>query len=493
MEQKYLIRIAVLTLILIGFYFIYSYFFLFSNNNEEISQEQINENIESILGNLNSLENLNNIDARNGFWYASGNGLEGEGIFYFSLLNMAKSNFSESELIDFYEQIKESRIIPREGMRFVREEELPDPMQFYNGIHSFSSRVDSKMVKINLENKFSSNDYTSEDLWKLEYLSGLEGNYSERDELNARNCVEFGERCVDSNINIKIIGKVVDGGDNPIQSAKVEILSKDDAGFVFTDKDGLFEISTEVKELEKVRLKAYKRNFSDGISSFVVLNKDKSEYISDKIILESPIEIVTIDNVFKTITGKRNFIKDGNVFIVKTDQSVYEIPFNSLLKSDGTMYSGEMDVYLYEFTKETMPDSLAAVDTFDQVIGYAGNLMETFGMPYIQFFTPKGEELQVKKSNPIGIIYQIFHMKELYSASDKTHDPVTKEDIELLVDISSQRSGYPIDRQFLIDTRLFNFPAWWVFDRDAGIWNNEGMRVLNTDGLIETIFYTTRD
>lgn len=492
LERKHWIRILVLAIVLVGFYFTYTYLYLTDRGTKEISQEQINENISNILGDLNSLGILSGIDARNGFWYVTQNSTGDESIFYFSLLDMAKKNLSEVELDNLYEQIRKSRVLSRENMRSVPESELPNRIQFHNSIHSFSSRQDSKTVKTYLKEKISLDNYVSDDLWKLEYLSGFEGNYDERDRLRERNCIEFGERCAKDDISIEIKGKVVDGKDNPIQSVKIEILGKENIGFVFTDRNGLFEISTKAKDMEKIRLKASKRNFSEGISSFVVLSKNKNEYISEKIILESPIDIITINNVQGTITGNKNSIKEGNVFVVKTDQSIYEIPFSSLLKADGNVYLGEIDVYLYEFTKETLPNSLAAVDTFDQIVGYAGNLMETFGMPYIQFFTPNGEELKVKKSNPIFIKYQIFHMRDLRNALDKTHDPVTKEDMDLLVEISEQRDGYPIDRQFLIDTKLFNFPAWWVFDRDTGVWNNEGMRVLNKGGLIETIFYTTR-
>ena len=491
MKQKYLIRIAALILILTGFYFTYSYFFLSNSGKKEIGQEQIGKNIENILESLSFIENLGDIDARNGFWYESSDMFGEGGVFYFSLLDIAKKNLSESELDNLYRRIKESRTISRNNMRFVPEKELPDRMQFYNGIYSFSSRRDSKIIKEDLDNKLSANDYKAGDLWKLEYLAGLEGNYKERDRLRARNCEEFGERCANENINIKIKGIVADGKNNPIQSAKVEILGKDNANFVFTDKDGLFEIPAEVKDMEKIRIKASKRNFSEGVSSFVTLSKDKNEYFVDAIILESPIEIITINTARKTITGRENYIKDDNTFVVKTKQSIYEISFNSLLAQNGATYLGEIDVYLYEFTKETMPDSLRAVDTFDQVMGYAGNLMETFGMPYIQFFTPDGQELQVKKRNPINLKYRIFHMKDLFEDSYGTHKPFTKNDMKLLIDISKGRDGYPIDRQFLINNGLFNFPAWWVFDRNAGVWNNEGMRVLDMDGLIETIFYTT--
>ena len=222
MKQKYLIRIAALILILIGFYFTYSYFFLSNGGKKEIGQEQIGKNIENILESLSFIENLGDIDARNGFWYESSDMFGEGGVFYFSLLDIAKKNLSESELDNLYRRIKESRTISRNNMRFVPEKELPDRMQFYNGIYSFSSRRDSKIIKEDLDNKLSANDYKAGDLWKLEYLSGLEGNYKERDRLRARNCEEFGERCANENINIKIKGIVADGKNNPIQSAKVE-------------------------------------------------------------------------------------------------------------------------------------------------------------------------------------------------------------------------------------------------------------------------------
>jgi hypothetical protein len=71
---------------------------------------------------------------------------------------------------------------------------------------------------------------------------------------------------------------------------------------------------------------------------------------------------------------------------------------------------GDIDIYLYEFDNRTIPASLANIDTFDQVMGYAGNLMKSFGMPYIQFFTTDGKELFVQKSNPMALTYTIANM-----------------------------------------------------------------------------------
>lgn len=493
MEQKYIIRIAIVVLVLAVFYFVYSAFFLVPVPAGEITQEQIDENTEEILKGLSSVEKLKDINPTSGFWYAVKDINGEEDVYYFSLLNMAEKNLSSGDLNEFYELLDESRIVERGGIQFVPEDDLPEDMQFHNDIYSFNIEQSSHTTKAILEKKIRDDDYTSEDLWRLGYLYELEGNYERRNELNRLNCEIFGERCVNENISIIVSGRVIDGDGSPIQSAEVEVLSKDSATSALTNQNGTFEIVVSAKEMEKLRIKASKRNFSDGVSSFVVLSGNRKEYTTDSIVLESAIKIITIDNSHKTITGEGNYIKNGDTFVVETNQSIYEIPLDALVKEDGSVYSGEADIYLYEFTNETMPESLAAVDTFDDVVGYAGNFMQTFGMPYVQFFTPERKELHIHKSNPINLKYQIVHMEDLYTGSYNIYKPLTVSDMELLVAISNERSGYPIDRRFLIDANLFNFPAWWVFDRTTGVWNNEGMRVLNTDGLIETIFYTIRD
>ncbi|HBA45346.1 TPA: hypothetical protein DEG21_01705 [Patescibacteria group bacterium] len=60
-------------------------------------------------------------------------------------------------------------------------------------------------------------------------------------------------------------------------------------------------------------------------------------------------------------------------------------------------------------------------------------------MPYIQFFDENENEVFVKKSNPIILTNQIYHMKELYENYDKIYEPITKEDMKKLVEVSKQK------------------------------------------------------
>jgi hypothetical protein len=177
---------------------------------------------------------------------------------------------------------------------------------------------------------------------------------------------------------------------------------------------------------------------------------------------------------------------------VTTPNSTYEIPQGAVVDASGKSYQGPIDIYLYEFTKGNPPESLMQVDTFDAVMGFAGDLMKTFGMPYIQFFTQEGVELHVMKSKPMVLTYRIADMEALRTNHDQIYSELTERDMQLLVE-ASRGNPYVVDREFLINNQLLRFPAFWVFDRKRGVWDNVGVSVLDTQGTISTIFYTIRD
>jgi hypothetical protein len=173
---------------------------------------------------------------------------------------------------------------------------------------------------------------------------------------------------------------------------------------------------------------------------------------------------------------------------------MYEIPSNALVYEDGTPYQGEVDVYLYEFSQGNIPDGLIQVDTFDEVRGFAGDLMKTFGMPFIQFFSIDGEELHILSDNPMVLTYKIANMSSLRENTLAIYGSLTDADMQFLVKSSlNSKEKYPIDRDFLISNQLLKFPAFWVFDRYAGVWDSVGVSVLDTAGTIRTEFYTIKN
>ncbi len=454
-----------------------------------LSVEQIAENRERLTHALMSDAGVSLPDVLRGFWYRyiDDNGIEQ--VAFLNINELAEKDITAWQVGNVANIVKDSQVLSRDMMQIVSVANMPDEYRFHNQL--YKANKDDGFIKgrEELEKRIASGEYSQEDLFKLGYIYEIEGKYDLRDALNERGCTEFNYRC-DKALRVTIEGRVVDGDGMPLQSATVSVLSASGLS-TKTNENGEYKLDISVRKMEKVRIKAHKRNFSDGIANTVVITSGKKRYIMDDISLVSPLKIITLNNALNTITGDANSYSNG-VFTIQTPQSVYKIAKNSIVHENGDAYLGEMEVYLYEFTRDTAPESLLAVDTMDDVVGYAGDLMKSFGMPYIQFFTPEGEELHVLKSNPMKIRYTIYHMNELYNNTDGIYTALTREDMEQLV-FASLGGNYPIDREYLIRNNLLQFPAFWVFDRSVGVWENVGINVITADGLIESIFYTIND
>jgi len=495
MQKRIFITILVFVALFVSVgYFVYTAWvahLLVSRPTTEIflSGERVAENRKRIIRSLTESTGVSMQDALRGFWYKfiDENGIEQ--VAFLNASDLANRDITQWQIDNISKIVRNSDISERDTMKVVNIADMPDEYQFHNTLYKVEKDGSFIKGKEVLEKRITSGTYTKDDLFKLAYIYELEGKYTLRDEFNDRNCKEFGERC-EKTLRILVSGKVVDMDGMPVQLATLSVLSAGNIS-VQTNKDGIYTIEVPIRKMEKIRVRAHKRNYSDGIANAVAITVGKKKYVMDNIILASPLKIVTIDNKLNTITGDINTYKDG-VFTIKTPQSTYSIPTNSIVHKGGSVYNGEMEVYLYEFTRDTAPESLLEVDTMDQVMGYAGDLMKSFGMPYIQFFTPDGEELHVLKSNPMTIQYKIYHMDRLTSGADHIYRPLTELDMQTLVN-ASRAEGYPIDRKYLIENNMLQFPAFWVFDRTVGVWESIGIKVLTTDGLIESLFYTLND
>lgn len=424
-----------------------------------------------------------------GFWYTYVDAEGNEHVLFFD--PAVQGALSDDELLQLTEILGKSRITEKSSMRVVPAEELPSALRFHNAIYSFGARGKTTLdMKRALVQKSTSGAANADDLFQLSYLQELEGNYRERDRLDRENCSRFKERCADAS-RLTVKGRVVDDKGAPVQGARVEIVSRPDAVPASTDSQGFYRLETGAKAMEKLRLRASKRNYSDGNESISVVSGDLKIVAVDDIVLESPLTVVTVDFAKKTITGAGNRITERGA-VVTTPNSTYEIPPDAIVTANGSRYRGTIDIYVYEFTKDNPPESLLNVDTFDEIMGYAGDLMKTFGMPYIQFFAEDGTELHVRKSNPMVLTYRIPEMDALRENEDGIYEPLTDDDMELLV-AASVGQPYRIDREFLINNHLLRFPAFWVFDRKRGVWDNVGVTVVDTQGTIRTTFYTIRD
>ena len=455
---------------------------------------QVEQNRAKLTSAVGRLSNVSGRDLLNGFWLTYSDQYGNEHVFFFDPGQLAQEDLTDQDIQALTDAIRSGQVSSRDGMRAVANADLPQPLQFHNLLYSFGTAGTTSLeAEAALQKKVDDKTANSNDLFDLSYVAELNGNYAQRDALNAQNCAQFGERCADS-MMILLKGRVIDAKGDAVQGATVEIVSRPSTPAGVTDATGAYTITMGAKEMEKVRVRGSKRNFSDGYANVLVMTSGVKSYHVDDITLESPIQIVTIDYTKGTVTGGGNtYAKDGTVTI-HTSQSTYQIPKGAIVGKDNRPYTASpVDVYLYEFTKGNPPTSLMQLDTFDQVVGYAGNLMKTFGMPYIQFFSQKdGTELDVLRSNPMVLTYKIADMDALRNNTDHIYRPLTDADMRLLVQ-ASVGQPYQIDRQFLINNQLLAFPAFWVFDRRRGVWDNVGVSVLDIQGTIQSLFYTVRD
>jgi hypothetical protein len=496
LSQRIVFPILMSAILIAGGYTGYLYYRNFSlirqqQTAEREYNERIAQNKLELIEALRSDGRLFVRDIEEGFWYTYIDEYGNAHVAYFDINRLAHMNLSAEELAQMRAQVASSSLASKTSVRSLTDEELPDDQQFHNTIYTIRTDNSFILAKDSLEKLLADGVYDADTLWKLAYIYELEGRYAERDTLAQKSCAEFNVRCIAESFRVSVVGSVVDNSGSPIQGATVSIISRDNTTSIVTGVDGTFAIPIDAHELEKVRVRAHKRNHSEGIASAVIVSQGTPALDVGPISLSAALGVVTIDPVAGTVTGANNKLI-GEKFILATENSRYEIPRNAIVRRDGTQYMGPIDVYLYEFDQETVPTGLTEVDTFDDVLGFAGSLMQTFGMPYIQFFAQDGEELHVLKSNPMKLTYTISEMESLRNDELGFYGKLTDDDMEKLVK-DSRAGEYVVDRDYLIENEMLRFPAFWAFDRIRGVWDNIGVNVLDVNGTLETRFYTLRD
>lgn len=330
-------------------------------------------------------------------------------------------------------------------------------------------------------------------VWKTEllsYLYDLKWNYSKANDKRDGLCKQEKSLC-EKDKKMTFYGKVVDQNGQGLENIDIELLN-DQSISSKTDKDWNYKLVFEFYPFSHLRLKASAKWFSDWFQTISYNTYKDPQWIKEE---ERNFTLRKYDAnyIIDSKTSNHEIEKDGKTFYeFKSKQSKYFVPKDGLVNKDLKKWQGKkVWVYLYEFTKWDNVDNLTNVDSFSAVSWYVWNLMKTFGMPYIQFIDlDSGEELFVAKSNPMILQNTIYHMKELYENYDKIYEPITDEDMQFLVDQSLKNEWYPINYKFLIENDMLRWPAWWSLDREKGIWENVGMKVLSVDGLVELPYYS---
>lgn len=426
-----------------------------------------------------------------GFWYITTDQYGNQSVAYFDLNQWSdQSGLTEAEIEALAQQVASSSVLNKGSIQAVPANELPSDLQFHNELYSGNLQPGQfAETQGTLEIAYRNGAATADQLWELSYMYELQGDYADRNAVDAADCTQYRQRC-DGTIPVVLNGAVYDEAGNPVQGASVTVLDDTSVAPVLTNDMGEYTIKLSALPLEKLRVSAVKRNYTNGVASAIILNANTTDYTLDPIQLASPILIVTLDTRKHTVSDPSDTANADGSFVLTDGTSTYDIPAGAIVHDSGTPYEGQLDAYIYEFTRETVPASLVTLDTFDQVKGYAGNLMQSYGMPYIQFFAPSGEELDVVSSNPMLLTFNIPSMPILESPQDP-YGAVTSSELQQLVQASqADPGGFPITSAYLLQHAFVNFPPFWVLDRLKGVWQNDGFRLLNASGTIQMPFYT---
>ncbi len=490
-KQIAIVFLAIFVLSIVG-YFVYTSIiavYFVRSENRELTAIEIEENKSRIHSVLIDIPHISERDLLNGFWYVYTDEYGNEHVLYFDPEYLARKGLSDEEIKMLYDRLVQSEVSPPESMKLVAESDLPPELQFHNKVYSFGVEGKTEDMLTSLELLLESGEYTAEDLFKLAYLYELEGRYNERDSIYAKSCLEFGTKCTSEDVLVTIQGEVLDTAGNPIADAVVGVLSKDGITPVTTDSEGNYKIIVPVRELQKVRLRALKEHYSDGITDFIVITDKRKNYTVDDIIIEEAVIVVYVNTNTKTVTGAGGARRQGDDFFITTTEGQWKIPFDSIIRKTGDIYSGDLTVYVYEWIGDSAPSSLLQLDVFGGGQGFVSDAFLSFGMPYIQFVATDGEELHVESANPM----ELTHRMAILSPEHRTiaERPLTDTDMQLLLD-ASKKAGYPVTYDLLQNLGMVYVPPFWVLDRIRGVWDNVGFKVINKDGLVKVPFYTMK-
>jgi len=140
---------------------------------------------------------------------------------------------------------------------------------------------------------------------------------------------------------------------------------------------------------------------------------------------------------------------DKKAFKLVTKFAEYEIPEDAFV-IDGKSYNGKVDTFLYFFDENSVPPDLVSLDVFGEDGDFVGTSMASFGMPYVQFYSPDHKRIDVLSSNPMRIKMKMLH-------SDYLVEKILPEKFDLLLRQSKKSF---ITQKFISDNFILDFPVF---------------------------------
>ena len=440
------------------------------NTNLKITNDNLY--LDLTLNNPNT--KLTKNDFLKGFWYEGPNGL-----VYFNVQKMLDLGYSMDEIKAMINKIKNNKIIKKENIKILTDDELDDDNKFYNKIYDsgFLGENNYQKIKAELEKK---NPKKAIDYFRLSEIYSLQGEYKKSQNYLNLACKKDKKYC--KKTKVVITGKVVDDKNQPLPQVEVKLLSTGEK--TFTKADGSYKLVADLVKLKKERLGFSKDNYSPTFKSITNISEYQKNIKIDPIQMNKSGIIYTMNTKTGEIKGHLGEFKN-NQFTLQTNISKYYIPKDAFVDKNNKKYSGIVKAYLFEFDRENVPQSLLQLDSFSKDKNFLGTSMITFGMPYIIFTKENGERLYVASSNPMILETKVPVVAEMYKGERLTDD-VKKEIIE------QSKKGQFYYTLKNINKNYLPLVPYWCLDQKTGVWENTGFDIKDfKKGILRTKFYTT--
>ena len=408
----------------------------------------------------------------------------------------ANQNFEKHQknLSEYIQTLFAEKYVP--NMSMLPENEMPLHHQYYNN-NFFAFDGSYITVKKEVFSNIESGKYSEEDLISGAFILGIEGKYAEAENMYNKLCTEHIDQkdlCTKEKIVIK--GKATTDKNEPLVDVTITALGQ---GFeTTTDTDGNYILEVVTYPFKRLRIQATKRGYSlSGGTAFNVLENGSRQFSDINFILHSPLRVVTLNNQTKKVVRGTGAVATNQGFIIKTERSTYQLPYDAMIFEDEDYFNGEFDMFLFEFDRSSNLDNLLYNDIFSETMEYIGDLMQTYGMPFVMFVNSKGETIHVSSTNPMTLTYKTPET-DAVDQEYENRETMLDKSWEYLYQYSQKEGGYPLNIKVIreasqqmpdVDTDI-SFPEFWVRDHKTGLWRNVGMRFLQKKGIIESPFFT---
>ncbi len=533
------IPIKIISIIFIGIFIGTLFWLLFINkieNSTELSPSEIKStqnikiNLDSYVKFLRNIKFANQeklIEPRDTINYSLSS--EKEKVLFLDLKKFYQTNkYNQDKIWQMIEYLKNVYIIKSVKKNIT----LTSALESHMKLHTYQGMTTNiPQIAKDLETKHADKIITKEEMTELAYLYDLQGEYQAAKEIRHKQCEKFTETCTTKTI-MKIYGIAKDHTGNLLRGVQIKIANFPELSTVTTDQDGKYKMVIFSAFPQKIRLKAWKSGYFNGIQQFYVLGGGEGqiernfylEKAQKRVILQKKskpnlssslftkyLTANTITNDPAITTGElENRELHGenyNYYTYKPDNLDVQVEYffpdnNKFYDANGT------ELLNVDWTTVELKIRYNTATDEDRMLIPGGPLNYDFmltngavypspryqlriaGMPYLEFETQTHEPLYLDKSTPIYIRFELSEWNKLLTSGlNGLTNKLTPSHIRVLS--SAQDLGNANDNPYVFtyiklkSLGLDFFPAYWILDHKKSVWTNKGFSLVNVNDLLD--------